>query len=152
MCLFTHTLFPPNTQLYWFYPFPSLCGNSFLSSQWAGPLSLVPGGLVARIQCSCCLSLASVSGRELKSHFEPLHPKAAVSNSLRPMDHSWSGLPFPPPGDLSDPGIKPTSPASPVLAGGFFTTEPPENPVIHYAEQLTSISIAQRYRTDSVGV
>ena len=64
----------------------------------------------------------------------------------------WSGLPFPPPGDLSDPGIKPTSPASPVLAGGFFTTEPPENPVIHYAEQLTSISIAQRYRTDSVGV
>ena len=23
----------------------------------------------------------------------------------------WSGLPFPPPGDLSDPGIKPRSPA-----------------------------------------
>ena len=31
----------------------------------------------------------------------------------------WSGLPFPP-GDLPDPGIKP---ASPTLAGGFFTTE-----------------------------
>ena len=31
----------------------------------------------------------------------------------------WSGLPFPP-GDLPDPGIKPTSPT---LAGGFFTTE-----------------------------
>ena len=37
----------------------------------------------------------------------------------------WSGLPFPPPGDLSDPGIEPTSPA---LAGGFFTTEPPGKP------------------------
>ena len=24
-----------------------------------------------------------------------------------------------------DPGVKPTSPASPALAGGFFTTEPP---------------------------
>ena len=30
----------------------------------------------------------------------------------------WSGLPFPPPGDLLEPGIKPTSSA---LAGGFFT-------------------------------
>ena len=27
-----------------------------------------------------------------------------------------SGLPFPPPGDLLDPGIKPTSPVSPALA------------------------------------
>ena len=26
----------------------------------------------------------------------------------------WSGLPFPPPGDRPDPGIKPTSPMSPV--------------------------------------
>jgi len=30
-------------------------------------------------------------------------------------------LPFPPPEDLPDPGIKPMSPA---LAGRFFTTEP----------------------------
>ena len=33
----------------------------------------------------------------------------------------WSGLPFPPPGDLPDPVIKPTSLKSPVLAGRFFT-------------------------------
>ena len=32
-----------------------------------------------------------------------------------------SGLPFPLPGDLPDPGIKPLSLASPALAGGFFT-------------------------------
>ena len=32
----------------------------------------------------------------------------------------WSG--FPSPGDLPDPGTKPTSLASPALAGGFFTT------------------------------
>ena len=37
----------------------------------------------------------------------------------------WSELPFPPPGDLPDPGIKSVSPASPPLAGRFFTTEPP---------------------------
>ena len=35
----------------------------------------------------------------------------------------WSGLPFPSPGDLPDPGIEPASPA---LAGGLFTTEPPQ--------------------------
>ena len=38
---------------------------------------------------------------------------------------SWSGLPFPPPGDLPNPGIKPTSPA---LAGGFFVSDPPGKP------------------------
>ena len=39
-----------------------------------------------------------------------------------------SGLPFPPPGDLIHPGIKPESPASTALTGGFFTTEPPGKP------------------------
>ena len=29
-----------------------------------------------------------------------------------PRQEYWSGLPFPPPGDLPAPGIKPTSPAS----------------------------------------
>ena len=32
----------------------------------------------------------------------------------------WSGLPFPPPVDLPDPGIKSMSPASPALAGKFL--------------------------------
>ena len=40
----------------------------------------------------------------------------------------WSGLLCPPPGDLPNPGIKPVSPASPALAGRFFTTEPPGKP------------------------
>ena len=34
----------------------------------------------------------------------------------------WSGLPCFPPGDLPNPGIKPTSLMSPALAGRFFTT------------------------------
>ena len=33
----------------------------------------------------------------------------------------WSGLPFPPPGDLSDPGFKPVSLASPALVGRFLS-------------------------------
>ena len=38
-----------------------------------------------------------------------------------PRQEYWSGLPFPSPGDLPNPGIKPGSPA---LAGGLFTIEP----------------------------
>ena len=33
----------------------------------------------------------------------------------------WSGLPRPPPGDFSDPGIEPKSLTSPALGGVFFT-------------------------------
>ena len=40
----------------------------------------------------------------------------------------WSRLPFPSPEDLPDPGIEPMSPASPALAGRFFTTKPPRKP------------------------
>ena len=38
----------------------------------------------------------------------------------------WSELPFPPPGDLPDPGIKP-----PVLACKFFTSVPPGTPYVN---------------------
>ena len=34
----------------------------------------------------------------------------------------WSGLPFPTPGHLPNPEIRPTSLMSPALAGGFFIT------------------------------
>ena len=37
----------------------------------------------------------------------------------------WSGLPFPSPGDLSDPGNEPRSPA---LQAGAFPSEPPGKP------------------------
>ena len=43
-----------------------------------------------------------------------------------------SGLPFLPPGDLSNQGIKLASLASPVLAGGLFTTVPPQKPHLTY--------------------
>ena len=41
-----------------------------------------------------------------------------------PRQEYWSGLPFPSPGDLPNPGIKPTSLVSLGLAGRFFTTSP----------------------------
>ena len=38
-------------------------------------------------------------------------------------------MPFPPPEDLPDRGMEVTSPA---LAGRFFTTEPPGQPMSHW--------------------
>ena len=40
------------------------------------------------------------------------------------LGENTSGLLFPPPGDLPDPGVEPRSLVSLVLVGGFFTSEP----------------------------
>ena len=42
-----------------------------------------------------------------------------------PRQEHWSGLPFPSPGDFSDPGIEPRSPA---LQADSLPFEPPGNP------------------------
>ena len=59
-------------------------------------------------------------------------PRAAALQAPLSMEFCrqeyWSGLPFPSPGDLPDPGIEPASLVSPAPAGGFFTTEPPGKP------------------------
>ena len=49
-----------------------------------------------------------------------------------PRQEYWSGLPFPSPGYLANPGIKPMSPT---LAAGFFTTEPPVKPYVRVLKQ-----------------
>ena len=54
--------------------------------------------------------------------------QALLSTGFFRQDY-WSGLPFPTPGFLSLPGIKPASPVSPALASGYFTTAPPGNPI-----------------------
>ena len=48
--------------------------------------------------------------------------RAPLSVEFSRQEH-WSGLPCNA-GDLPDPEIEPESPASPALAGGFFTTTP----------------------------
>ena len=45
----------------------------------------------------------------------------------------WSGLPFPPPGNLPNPGTEPTSLAS---AAGFSTTEPPGKPYLSFGSEI----------------
>ena len=47
-----------------------------------------------------------------------------------PRKEYWSGLPFPPPEDLPNPGIKPMSLVAPALVGKFFIIEPPGKPTV----------------------
>jgi len=47
-------------------------------------------------------------------------PSCSVHGIFQARILEW--VPCAPPGDLPEPGIKPTSLASPTLAGGFFTT------------------------------
>ena len=51
-------------------------------------------------------------------------PQAPLSVEFSRQEY-WSGLPFPSPGDLPSPIIKPASPKSSALANGLFITEPP---------------------------
>ena len=50
-------------------------------------------------------------------------PGSSVHGTLQTRIQEWVARPSP--GDPPDPGIAPSSPASPAWAGGFFATEPP---------------------------
>ena len=56
---------------------------------------------------------------------QTLTRQAPLSMELSRQEY-WSGLPFPPPGDLPNPGIKPGSPA---LQADPLLPEPPGKPV-----------------------
>ena len=55
-----------------------------------------------------------------------------------PRQEYWSGLSFPSPGDLPEPGIEPGSPA---FQADSLSAEPPGKPVTRYIWTLISISI-----------
>ena len=67
----------------------------------------------------CCLVTKSLATPWTVAH------QASLSMGF-PRQEYWTRLPFPSPGEPPDPEIEPVSPA---LASGFFTTEPPGNPM-----------------------
>ena len=90
---------------------------------------------------------------------------SVMSDSLQPIGHSlqtslsmefsrqeyWSGLAFPTPGDLPDPGIKHMCLAFPALAGGFFTIVPPGklNHGLFVSNLLSLVKLLNRLLPDS---
>ena len=92
--------------------------DSLLLSHWGSPAQ----ALTIAFMHSCMLSHSVVS-----NSLQP-HKDNPLSMGFSRQEY-WSGLPFPSPRDLPNPGIKPASPA---LAGRFFTIEPLGKPIFLY--------------------
>ena len=70
-----------------------------------------------------------MKGKDIpRIHYEQFKKMDPLSMGFSRQEY-WGGLPFPSPGDLPDPGIKPMPPVSPAFAGKFFTSEPPGKPL-----------------------
>ena len=75
-----------------------------------------------------CVCVCAQTNSTLCSSMDLAH-QAPLSMGFSRQEY-WSGLSFPSPGVLPDPGIEWESLASPALAGGFLTTEPPGKPLV----------------------
>ena len=96
------------------------CGEKGALLQCWWECKLVP--LLWRIACTCVLSC--FSRVQLFATPWTVAGQAPPSMGFSRQEY-WSGLQFPSPGDLPDPGIEPASATSPALAGRFFTTSAP---------------------------
>ena len=75
--------------------------------------------------CCVCFCPELLSRVSLFCNLVDCSPLDSSVHGIFPRQEYRSGLPFPSPGDLSDPGTESESPASPALTGGFFITVPP---------------------------
>ena len=90
--------------------------------------TFVKGGVVRVPSSLLCLNLRSEKAKSL-SRVQFFATPWTVAYQAPPsmifsMQEYWSGLPFPSPGDLPNPGIKPGFPA---LEADTLTSEPPGN-------------------------
>ena len=87
-------------------------------------------GLTSCFQATCC-GCCLVAKPCLTLFANPLDCNPPGS-SVVGFPGKNSGVDCHSPGDLPDPGIKPTPPA---LADGFFTTEPPGKPLLSFLKE-----------------
>ena len=83
--------------------------------------------LFKKAKTSAAIKSQSVSRSVAQSCFTLWVRQAPLSVGFSRQEY-WSGLPSPPPEDLSNSEIRPESLTYPALASGFFTTVPPQKP------------------------
>ena len=89
-----------------------------------------PLGLCASSRCMCvcvCVCLVEcMCAQSCPTLFNSMDcsPQSPLSMGLSRQEY-WSGLPFPPPGDLPNPGVEPMSLTSPALQAGSLPLAPP---------------------------
>ena len=83
------------------------------------------------VYCCCCLVTRFVCVYSVVSNSAT--PWNMTRQTSLPVEifrqEYWSGLPYPSPGHLPNPGTEPAFLASPELTGRFSTTEPPGKPI-----------------------
>ena len=122
-----------------------LCMEFSRQEHWSGLPFPSPGDLPDRgVKFNLGLLHYRLSHQCVLSRFSHIRLFATVWTAARQVllsvefsrQEYWSGLLCPPPGDLPDPGIEPTSLMSPALAGGFFTLVPLKKPLSHQGSPL----------------
>ena len=91
----------------------SLLPSSILSSLYSGWNFFILNDVLFVLVAQMCPTLYNPMDCSL--------PDSSVQGIFQARILEWVQEPFPPPGDLPSPGIKPASPVSPALAGRFFT-------------------------------
>ena len=76
---------------------------------------------------STCCAVLCCSTSYVQLFVTPWTIACQTSLSMEFSREYWSGWPFPPPGDLPNPGMEPGFPTS---QAGFLLSEPPEKPVL----------------------
>ena len=113
------------------------------------PLGLGPSGIGGEISVRplprwCLTSLAQTSvSQSCPTLCYPMTVTRQAPLSGFSRQQYWSGLPFPPPGDLPDPGIEPGCPA---LREDALPSEPPGNQIIlsfHSSLQICACGLLQ---------
>ena len=125
----TWDLFSTCSRIYWL---KYLKLNTFLGIMaswrtervvWVGRKGEITLGMKV-MEVMCVMSVCVHSRGQLSATPSTVAHQAPLSIGFSRQEYC-SGLPFPPPRDLPNPGIKPMSLATPALTGGFFTTKLP---------------------------
>ena len=112
----------------WISFIPGSAQDSFWSSHLTS-LDQITVSLAARIKSALLGFAQSLQSCQGLRPYVLYPPFSSVHEFSR--QENWSGLPFLPPGDLLDPGVKLMSPEPPALQVDSLPTEPPSNPQIN---------------------
>ena len=97
---------------------------------------------------SCIITLLCMCAQSCPTLRDPMDctHQAPLSMGFSRQEH-WSGLPFPSPEDLPDPGIKPQLS---FITGRFFTTEPPGKTKLCFYSPKFSMSFWYTFLRDDI--
>ena len=85
--------------------------------------SIWPVQVSAYLVCVCCACMHAKVASFVSNSCDSMTVACQAPLSLGfSQKESWGELPYPPSGDLPDPGVKPAILTSPAMAGAFFTT------------------------------